>query len=103
VAHARKRTRYHGPRVVVAQTAGMRAWATSESRDTRWLTGWSQLLAPHFWSHARAEGRSYGLTGPKWGVAAQLAFLSLFLLCFFFLSFLNPNLNSNVVVKFMLK
>jgi hypothetical protein len=40
---------------------------------------------------------------PKWRVVAHLAFLSLFLLCFFFLLFLNPNLNSNVVVKFMLK
>jgi hypothetical protein len=36
-------------------------------------------------------------------VVAHPAFISLFLLCFFFLLFLNPNLNSNVVVKFMLK
>jgi hypothetical protein len=34
---------------------------------------------------------------------AQLAFLSLFLLCFFSFLVLNPDLNSNVVVKFMLK
>jgi hypothetical protein len=42
-------------------------------------------------------------SGPKWRVVAHLAFLSLFILCFFSLLFLNPNLNSNVVVKFMLK
>jgi hypothetical protein len=42
-------------------------------------------------------------SGSKWRVVVHLAFLSPFLLCFFFLLFLNPNLNSNVGVKFMLK